>query len=48
MVLYKVCNGTSFVEIMKFALIPLILYTIKVRFDKCSEISFVDFTPLKV
>ena len=37
-----------FVEIMKFALVPLILYTIKARFSKCSGISFVDSTPLKV
>ncbi len=37
-----------FVEIMKFALVPLILYTIKARFGKCSGISFVDSTPLKV
>ncbi|MDE6780472.1 MAG: IS982 family transposase [Ruminococcus sp.] len=33
---------------MKFALVPLILYTIKARFSKCSGISFVDSTPLKV
>ncbi len=37
-----------FVEIMQFALVPLVLYTIKARFGKCSEISFVDSTPLKV
>ncbi len=37
-----------FVEIMRFALVPLILYTIKARFGKCSGISFVDSTPLKV
>lgn len=37
-----------FVEIMKFALVPLILYTIKARFGKCSGISFIDSTPLKV
>ena len=37
-----------FVEIMQFALVPLILYTIKARFGKCSGISFVDSTPLKV
>ena len=37
-----------FVEIMKFALVPLILYTIKARFGKCSGISFVDSTTLKV
>ena len=37
-----------FVEIMKFALVPLILYTIKARFGKCSGISFVDSTPIKV
>ncbi|MDE5770223.1 MAG: IS982 family transposase [Ruminococcus sp.] len=60
MVLYKAHNGTQrkdfpdlviynrFVEIMKFALVPLILHTIKARFGKCSGISFVDSTPLKV
>ena len=37
-----------FVEIMKFALVSLIWYTIKARFSKCLEISFVDSTPLKV
>ena len=37
-----------FVEIMKFALVPLILYTIKVCSGKCSGISFIDSTPLKV
>lgn len=37
-----------FVEIMEYALVPLILYTIKARFGKCSGISFVDSTPLKV
>ncbi len=39
---------SRFVEIMKFALVPLVLYTIKARFGKCSGISFVDSTPLKV
>ena len=39
---------TRFVEIMKFALVPLILYTIKARFGKCSGISVVDSTPIKV
>ena len=38
----------SLSEIMKFALVPLILYTIKARSGKCSGISFVDSTPLKV
>lgn len=33
---------------MKFALVPLVLYTIKARFGKCSGIFFVDSTPLKV
>ncbi|MDE6003821.1 MAG: IS982 family transposase, partial [Oscillospiraceae bacterium] len=37
-----------FVEIMKFALVPLLLYTIKARFGKCSGISFIDSTSLKV
>ncbi|MDE5583919.1 MAG: IS982 family transposase [Ruminococcus sp.] len=37
-----------FVEIMQFALVPLILYTIKARSGKCSGISFVDSTLLKV
>lgn len=43
-----IVNCNRFVEIMKFALVPLILYTIKARFGKCSGISFVDSTPLKV
>ena len=37
-----------FVEIMKYALVPLLLYTIRARFGKCSGISFVDSTPIKV
>ena len=37
-----------FVEIMRYAFVPLILYTIKGRFGKCSGISFVDSTPIKV
>lgn len=43
-----IISYNRFVEIMKFALVPLILYTIKVRFGKCSGISFIDSTPLKV
>ena len=37
-----------FVEIMKYALVPFLLYTIRARFGKCSGISFVDSTPIKV
>jgi hypothetical protein len=37
-----------FVEIMKYALVPLILYIVRDRFVKCSGISFVDSTPVKV
>jgi len=37
-----------FVEIMEYALVPLILYIIRARFVKCSGISFVDSTPIKV
>ena len=37
-----------FVEIIKYALVPLLLYTIRARFGKCSGISFVDSTPIKV
>lgn len=37
-----------FVEIMKYALVPLILYIVRARFVKCSGISFVDSTPVKV
>ena len=37
-----------FVEIMRYAFVPLLLYTIKGRFGKCSGISFVDSTPIKV
>ena len=36
-----------FVEIMKFALVPLLLYTIRACFGKCSGISFIDSTPSK-
>ncbi len=43
-----IVSYNRFVEIMKFALVPLILYTIKARSGKCSGISFVDSTPLKV
>ena len=44
----ELVSYNRFVEIMKFALVPLILYTIKTRFGKCSGISFIDSTPLKV
>ena len=37
-----------FVEIMEYALVPLVLYIVKARFVKCSGISFVDSTPIKV
>ena len=37
-----------FVEIMKYAFVPLLLYTIHTRFGKYSGISFVDATSLKV
>lgn len=37
-----------FVEIMQYALVPLLLYTIRARFGKCSGISFVDSTPIKI
>lgn len=37
-----------FVEIMKFALVSLLLYTIKAHSGKCSGISFIDSTPIKV
>jgi len=37
-----------FVEIMEYALVPLILYIVRARFVKCSGISFVDSTPIKV
>ena len=43
-----IVSYSRFVEIMKFAFVPLILYTIKVRFGKCSGIYFVDSTTLKV
>lgn len=43
-----VSYNRRFVEIMKFALAPLILYMIKVCLGKWSGISFVDFTPIKV
>ena len=37
-----------FVEIMEYALVPLALYIIRARFVRCSGISFVDSTPIKV
>ena len=37
-----------FVEIMEYALVPLMLYIVRARFVKCSGISFVDSTPIKV
>ena len=37
-----------FVEIMEYALVPLILYIVRARFFRCSGISFVDSTPIKV
>ena len=37
-----------FVEIMEYALVLLILYIVRARFVKCSGISFVDSTPIKV
>ena len=39
---------SRFVEIMEYALVPLILYIVRARFVKCSGISFVDSTPIKV
>ena len=43
-----IVSYNRFIEIIQFALVPLILYTIKARFGKCSGISFIDSTPLKV
>ena len=37
-----------FIEIMKYALVPLLLYTIRARFGKFPGISFLDSTPIKV
>ena len=37
-----------FVEIMEYALVPLVLYIVRARFVKCSGISFADSTPIKV
>ena len=37
-----------FVEIMRYAFVPLLLYTIRGHFGKCSGISFVDSTLIKV
>lgn len=33
---------------MKYALVPLLLYTVRACFGKCSGISFVDSKPIKV
>lgn len=37
-----------FIEIMKFALVPLMLYTMKICNGKCTGVSFIDSTPIKV
>ena len=37
-----------FVELMGCALLPLLVYTKKLRQGKCTGISFIDSTPLKV
>lgn len=45
---HDLVSYNRFVEIMKYALVPLLLYIIRARSGKCSGISFVDSTPLKV
>lgn len=37
-----------FVEVMQMTIAPLLLYLMKFRFGKCSGISFIDSTPIKV
>lgn len=44
----KLVSYNRFVEIMKLAFVPLLLYTIRYSFGKCSGISFLDSTPIKV
>ncbi len=44
----KILSYNRFVEIMPSMLAPLILYTTKFKVGKCTGISFIDSTPLKV
>ncbi|MGN1411502.1 MAG: IS982 family transposase, partial [Oscillospiraceae bacterium] len=44
----KSVSYNRFVELMRYSLIPLLLYTIQYSFGKCSGISFLNSTPIKV
>jgi hypothetical protein len=44
----KLVSYNRFVELMRIIIIPLTLYLIKLRFGKCSGISFVDSTTIDV
>ena len=37
-----------FVEVMQMAIAPLLLYLMNIGFGKCSGVSFIDSTPIKV
>lgn len=42
----KALSYSRFIEVMRYALIPLLLYTIKYGFGKCNGLNFIDSTPL--
>lgn len=42
----KALSYNRFVEVMRYALIPLLLYTIRYGFGKCNGLNFIDSTPL--
>lgn len=42
----KAVSYSRFVEIMRYALVPLLLYTIQYGFGKCNGLNFIDSTPL--
>lgn len=44
----KRLSYNRFVEVMQSCLTPLLLYTLKFKIGKCTGLSFVDSTPLKV
>jgi hypothetical protein len=42
----KAVSYTRFVELMRYSLIPLILYTMQYGFGKCNGLNFIDSTPI--
>ena len=43
----KSVSYNRFVELMRYSLIPLLLYTIQYGFGKCDGLNFIDSTPIK-